>query len=650
MRFLSKISLTLLLSTLSSTVLATNQAGHDAVKLAIKEKYIDAQYFLKKSDNPEVVSAAIETIKIYNSQSLPDVEELKRFIKKVDWLPQEVLIKKIERKMNFDTSSDYIIDWFSFKQPNTDYAKLLLMHANFEKKTLKVSNSEDTKAMRHYWTKTNLDLATEESFLKKYKNLLTVEDCLRKVERLTWEKKQDYAQKLLNILPRSLHANAQSRINLSKSSKTGAINIKPYLKSDNSDEFARYMYVSALLKENKEYEAIKTLAHVKNSKYASSWWNLKNIGIRDSIKNKNYQIAYNLCLDHNLPHGADYAEAEWLAGWIALRYLNDYKAAHNHFQNLYDNTKLANSRSKAAYWIARAKDALNDPLAGDWYINASKYPGTFYGLIALAKLHGEQRVNYFNDNAPTLYNTDKKKHARAEKIIETLILLDKNGGSNLAKNIIKNLPDMKIEGAEYKHIAEALAKQRYHGLSVDVGLIAANVESVLLKASYPQHIDIHSQVVKLPKSLYLGLIRQESNFDKNAISSAGARGLMQLMPGTAERMAKSLGLHKHAYINDPRSNVLKGSAYLNGLHSQYGSMVLAIAAYNAGPGNVKKWIAIYGDPSTFKDEHEIIDWIESIPFKETRNYVKKVFENMIVYDSLMDKHHNARTILKFLEK
>ena len=142
--------------------------------------------------------------------------------------------------------------------------------------------------------------------------------------------------------------------------------------------------------------------------------------------------------------------------------------------------------------------------------------------------------------------------------------------------------------------------------------------------------------------------RIQSQFDQGAKSPAGAVGLMQLMPRTAHMLAKQLGLAKNSYISNANSNVAKGVEYIDQLYKRYDSYILTIAAYNAGPSNVNRWIKTYGDPRKFKKRDEIIKWIESVPFEETRFYIKKVLENYVVYSSMLDKSHTSKSLLEFL--
>jgi soluble lytic murein transglycosylase len=177
----------------------------------------------------------------------------------------------------------------------------------------------------------------------------------------------------------------------------------------------------------------------------------------------------------------------------------------------------------------------------------------------------------------------------------------------------------------------------------------ANFTGPFVKNGYPYDLTIKDN--QHIKSLYLAIIRQESNFDQSAVSSAGAIGLMQLIPPTAKSCAKVLGLPHNAFKRDPKANVAKGIYYLDCLVGNFENFIPAIAAYNAGEGAVKRWIIRYGDPSEITSIYEMIDWIESIPYAETRLYVKKVLENVVVYEKIFAPNRSYKDIFNsFLGK
>lgn len=618
------------------------------IRLALDEKWVEARDAAAKYNDPTFATAVVTTIKLYQSPKSFTALEIKAFLEKNDWIPLELFANRMERAITFDYPAESVINWFTFREPTTNQGKFNLLHANIVRNTLSLSDNDTKELLRYYWRTTEFDLTSEEYFLKKYKNYLTIEDCLSKIEFLTWRGQLTYAERLINILPKKYTTLSNLRLQLAKKPEMLAKLLHGRSKEERSDNYIQYVYINQLLDNGHEAEAFQRLRSFETKDYNEKWWKLKNIAIRNVLREKQYLSAYNLAIKHGLGNGQEFAEAEWLAGWIALRFLNEYDKSIMHFQVLFDNAKLSNTRSKAAYWLARGYEALGDESnATKWFEISSQYPGTFYGHISMGRLHGSSKIDYFADNA-TSKESPRFRSEKAWKLAKFSFYLYKNGANKFARQLIETLPDLELAGDEVQDIAKLFLDNGLYYLAVDLSKTMANKSSILVRAGYPSHVPIHGN--HLPKGLYLGIIRQESNFNQTAISSAGAQGLMQLMPGTDAKLSRDLGLKGKRNAHDPSQNVLKGVTYVNQLYSQYGNLVLALAAYNAGPGNVNKWLARYGDPRNFSSEYQAVDWIESIPYNETRNYVKKVLENFAIYDCMLSPQHHAKTLLAYIEK
>jgi soluble lytic murein transglycosylase len=616
------------------------------VKLALEENWSEAMQQANNYPDKSYAYAIVRAIKLYQAPKTFSVGEIIEFFNQNNWLPLPVFAQRVEASIKVDYPSEYIINWYTFYEPTTGWGKFLFLHANIDRKTLSLSEAENLNTLRYYWRNTEFDLSNEEYFLKKYRNYLTIEDCLQKIEFLTWRGKYSYAERLLNILPKKYTSLASLRLMAAKKPDSLFSLISGKTTSERSDEYLQYLYVNKLLENEHEAEALKRLQKIRSTDYPEKWWKLKNMAVRNELREQHYRTAYELASNHGLESGSEFAEAEWLSGWIALRFLKDYDKALLHFDKLYLNTKLANSKSRAAYWVARVYEVLaNQVSANEWYTVAAQYPGTFYGHIALGKVHGPKRINYFSDNLK-LVSHSRSKTNNAWKLANFALYLYKSGAQKFARQLIDTLPELELSGDEIQDIARLFLENNLYGLAVDLGKTMANKSGILVRAGYPKHIEISNN--HLPKGLYLGIIRQESNFNHKAQSGAGAYGLMQLMPATAAKVAKDLGLKRHDYTVDPSLNVLKGVTYINQLHKQYGNLILTVAAYNAGPGSVNKWLKRYGDPRTFSSENQTIDWMESLPFSETRKYIQKVMENFIIYDSLLSPDHSADALIAYL--
>jgi soluble lytic murein transglycosylase len=319
----------------------------------------------------------------------------------------------------------------------------------------------------------------------------------------------------------------------------------------------------------------------------------------------------------------------FLSGFIALRFLKDPTAALADFQKLDAAVSRPISKSRAHYWQARAYEAQGDMAnARAQYRQAGNWPETFYGQVALARL----------DPAPSLRLSDTALEAASAAEVdgdalmpEIKLLAELGQAASLRQFIERDVAAypspghtkrlmMLLNSWGYPEIAVRLAK----GLSYDGIYLPAFTHPVISIPAYPGPGDAPDT------TLVLGLIRQETEFDAYAVSSAGARGLMQMMPASAKIAAKQAKLpyKPGALLGDAGYNMQLGMTECRGQLDRFdGSWVLAAAAYNGGPTNVRKWLASNGDPRIT----DPIDWIEQIPFGETRNYVQRVLENAEVY-------------------
>tara|TARA_B100000686_G_scaffold104236_1_gene111480 strand:- start:2 stop:1390 length:1389 start_codon:yes stop_codon:yes gene_type:complete len=362
------------------------------------------------------------------------------------------------------------------------------------------------------------------------------------------------------------------------------------------------------------------------------WWKERKILSRSLIYKKKHAMAYKVSSNHSLLDGPEYADAEWLSGWIALTFLDDPNLALQHFKNFYKSVGYPISLSRGSYWIGRAyKKIGNDKKSEEFYKEASKYLNTYYGQLAFNELYPDGSFSL--DEQPKVSEKYKKEFYK-NPLIKTVKLLHELDKTKYSKDFLKHLALLNIEkGSEILAGKLAIEITRYD-FAIQIAKNASYEKRFLNEINYPI-IQTPKVVNKkaMPKSeLVLAVIRQESEFDQRANSYAGARGLMQLMTYTAKLVAKQAKLPyvKSRLKSDPEYNIKLGSFYLAGLLEEYeGSYPFALAAYNAGPKRVKYWKKINGDPQ--KGKIDYVNWIELIKFKETRNYVQRVLENINVY-------------------
>ena len=333
-----------------------------------------------------------------------------------------------------------------------------------------------------------------------------------------------------------------------------------------------------------------------------------------------------------MTEGPEYAEAEWLSGWIATTFLEDPNMALQHFQNFYNNVGYPISLSRGAYWIGHTyKKLKNKQKSEEWFKEASKFLNTYYGQLAFVEIKPGQAFSLIDQPLPS----DKYiKEFNKNPLIKIVKLLKELNKTKYSKDFVKHLATLNVEnGSEILSGKLAIEIERYD-YAIQISKEASYEKRFYNELNYP--IIETPKVVNnknMPKpELVLAIIRQESEFDQKANSHVGAKGMMQLMTYTAKLVAKQAKLQysKSKLITEPNYNIKLGSYYLTGLLENYeGSYPFALAAYNAGPRRVKNWNKINGNPQ--KGKIGYVDWIELIRFKETRNYVQRVLENVNVY-------------------
>jgi soluble lytic murein transglycosylase len=320
-----------------------------------------------------------------------------------------------------------------------------------------------------------------------------------------------------------------------------------------------------------------------------------------------------------------------MAGWIALRYLHDPTAAYEHFKRITEGNDNPIALARGAYWLGRAAEALHRPQeAQAHYRDAARYPTAYYGQIARAKAGlGELTLNPF----PSLSNEQRTRLARHD-VVRAAELLYTVEARDLAWTMMADLGDKSNDIELLAMLAELTAKYRDARGMLLVGKLALARGYALDHAAFPTIgvPDYHPIGPKVEPAVVYSIIRQESWFNPKTISSARALGLMQVTPPAGRYVAKKFNaaFDEKRLLSDNAYNVQMGSAELGDLLKDFrGSYIMTFAAYNAGRGRLREWMGRYGDPRDPKVDP--IDWVERIPFSETRNYVQRVMENLQVY-------------------
>ena len=363
----------------------------------------------------------------------------------------------------------------------------------------------------------------------------------------------------------------------------------------------------------------------------SGWWSERRTIARTLLSGGDPARAYAVASGHRQTAGLPRYQAEFLSGWIALRQLDDADAALEHFNDVWDNSVTPIGRATGAYWIARCYAALGEAAAAEeWYAEAASRPTAYYGQLAAAAI-GVSTV----PSDPEVGAADASAFAEAD--MPTIVQhLDQIGEAGLRDSFFEVLLSTTDTPAGYVLAARMAESLGLRWGMVEAAEYASRAGVELGVSGYPVLGDAVEQ--SADPALTLSIIRQESSFRPGAVSRAGAMGMMQLVPATARSMAGRLGLpyEQAMLLADPDYNIRLGTTYLEALRGDYlDSIILAAAAYNAGPSRANDWINRLGDPRGGTDP---IDWVERIPFNETRNYVQRIVEAHHVYAALLGEH------------
>ena len=544
-----------------------------------------------------------------------------------------------EQKLSTDKiSPKKIINWFGVDEPLSGYGMLVLGES-----FIQTGDSENGIALiKRGWITAELSRASMKSLSKKYRKYLDSKDYINRADYLAWENKYWDLKRMLPYLPKDyqlLYTARQILMSKSYGVDQAIKNVPQKFKNDAGLNHDRLKWRR---KRGRIDSSLEILFSIKNNKdylvRPDKWWVERAIMSRALIYKNKYETAYKVASQHSLDKGSEFAEAEWLSGWIALSFLNDPILAVDHFNNFYQNVSYPISLARGAYWLGRSYEKIGDKRQSeDWYREATKYLTTYYGQLAFLKINPSQN---FELEEQADVKDDYRKYFYNKELVKITHLLNELNKDKYTKNILRHLANDNIASGSEILAAELATNISRYDFAIQVSKLASYEKRFHNTFNYPI-ISVPQYVNgrKIPETAFiLSLIRQESEFDMRANSHVGAQGLMQIMPYTAKLVAKQAKLpySKSRLTSDPEYNINLGSHYIAGLILQYdGAYPFATAAYNAGPKRVKHWKKINKDPQ--KKQIDFVDWVELIPFKETRNYVQRVMENYNVYRYILEK-------------
>jgi soluble lytic murein transglycosylase len=611
-------------------------ADHDlytrAFDAADRGDWIDARALAGQGRDP-MARRLIDWRYLLDKNSGASFGEIDAFLKaNPDWPARDTLYARAEAALDLNMTPAQVIAWFGGRTPVSGMGKVRLGEAQVA--TGKITAGRDL--IRDAWANSSFEPPQELEIVQHDGAYLTPETDRQRLNNLLWRDDTASARRELARVPADAQRVGQARLALRATPSAGqqmAASLPGDLASDPDLLFDR---ARAARRAGDDAQAesllLRALSGGAGRNHPAKLWGETNITIREALKDGNYRSAYQLAANTGLTSGDEFAEAEFLAGWIALRFLKEPKTALTHFEKLEAGVTRPISLARAHYWQGRAREAAgNTGEAWQQYKLASKAPVTFYGQLALAKI----------DATPMLHITETPLDSAAVKagiesddLTHAMRVLGDLGLVGFLRVFALKWEDLHPDARHVAVLSQFLVEMGYREVAVRVAKQASYGGVLYLQYTHPVIAvpAYHGPGAGPEPAVVLGLIRQETEFDPSSVSGAGARGIMQIMPATARHTASVAGIpyRPNDLLADPTYNMQLGMAEFGGdLLDWSGSLVIAAAAYNAGPTNARRWLANNGDPRS--PATDPLDWIELIPFSETRNYVMRVLENTQIY-------------------
>jgi soluble lytic murein transglycosylase len=574
-----------------------------------------------------------------------------------DWPGQDELRERAEIALFLgDAAPDQVRAFFRELSPITGAGKAALASAFMKDGNEAAARELVVSAWRDY----QLSAAVEKKILARFSAMLSAEDHQARIDKLLFPDSNasaDAALRIAKLLPAADQKTITARIAVVKRGANAGKLLDALPASVTAGDVGLlYNRIQWLRRKDRDAEAWKMLLDAPSEPAQlidpDGWWTERRLNCRIALNAGQPRIAYEIASKHGPISGDDYIEAEFLAGWIALRFLSEPKTAREHLLSLRAAAKGSKNLALAEYWLGRTALALGDNGSAIVHFHAAaKYPQYFYGQLGRQAL--DSKPAKLAVTPTPLPTAAEIQSFMANDAVRAIGIAYANGMDRVAPQFFLALARGLNSAGEVVLLAEFAKLTGNAQITLRLAKIAFNRDVPV--GDYALPIGVLPQFKSLladrvDPALVHALSRQESEFNAGAKSPVGASGLMQLMPGTAKAVAKAYKVKfQPAQLTNPTYNVQLGEAHLRDLIDSYsGSYFLALAAYNAGGGRVQEWMRAFGDPRDPRVDP--IDWIERIPFTETRDYVKKIMETLQLYRSRLSGSDRALQLVQDLNR
>ena len=551
-----------------------------------------------------------------------------------DW-PGEDYLRRQSEDVVIAAGDAAILDFFNGHAPQTPLG--VLAHAAALIRADRLGDAQARLVLA--WRTMPMNAVSQAMFLAEHDTLLKPHHAAR-LDEMLWRRDHEEARQMYDLVSDDDKALSETRIALQnlRADVNQLINaLPPSRAGDPGLQRDRFEWrIRKGLGDSAKDLILSQSISAKALGQPGAWSNRRRSMARDEMRTGDPKVAYRLASQHFLTEGSDFADLEWLSGYIALRFLKDPKLALSHFTKHDSAVESPISQGRAGYWQGRAFEAMNDSEnAAKAYAKGAEFQSSFYGLLS-AERGGLPFDATLAGEAP---KQDWRTSALAQApLFQAGMLLQASGELSIGERFWTHLAEQLMPD-DAALLGQAAIDMNQPHLAVMIGKRVAQRGITIAAPYYPLHPAIKLDLNMAPE-MVLAIARRESEFDPVVQSHVGARGLMQLMPGTAQDVARDLdisALHTtDRLIADPDYNARLGSEYLSQMAGRFGgNVVMVSAAYNAGPARPPRWMADYGDPR--EGDIDVVDWIEMIPFRETQNYVMRVTESLPIYRARLGK-------------
>lgn len=556
-----------------------------------------------------------------------NVEDALAFLSRnSDW-PGLPYLRKQSESMLETATTQTVLDFFKNDDPQTGagalaYALALRQVGQSSKASLVAQNA---------WVYFALTSTQHDTLIEEFGQDLASLHELRLIEML-WLDEHSSAQLMMRHVGSDLQALMRARIALrtGQDGVTALINAVP--NSVRNHPVLNHARFEWRLKNGYRDGAIDLLniesQRAERLGQAERWAKSRIRIVRDLLFDSKNKLAYEIASRHHIKNGSDAATLEWLSGFAALQRLGDPDRAIRHFENFLESVDTPISLGRGYYWLGRAySSAGQTEVATAAFEKGAQYQSSFYGLLSAEKLGVDMPKDFYTWGELPDWRTASFVDS---SVLHAAILLFSANQNPLGERFITHLSET-LSKDDVHRLNDFLEELRKPHVLVMLGKRQASMGKTFIRPYYALH-PVARMPARVPSELVLAIARRESEFDPFVISPVGARGLMQVMPKTAQEMAARVGLpySQKRLEQDWAYNARLGITYLEELSERYdGNPVLMSVAYNAGPSRADRWIELMGDPR--KPSTDVIDWIEMAPFQETRNYIMRVTESLPIY-------------------